>query len=358
MDDSSVVIETFEDCSNKPNQFVTTTVIIVIDASKYIHRSDISIEWGDVEILQQHTNPAGSFLLVIYGDKLSKCIKDNSLLAAEWFDIWKNKDLLRVLVKNGRCFTIFDKFNERQHNKFRDYLSNAHLLPFTKRGLNIIVFGNKDHDVYRQYMKEHPFLVQYRSYDYENYRVEEYCHFLYLRTGSTNPTRSIRLYYICNSDLQICEQFDLSNFEFEFQKYLRELSTYTLLPPIHRVILLCHCKKCFLLYENEAEQIKMSVLKTLDTIGTSCRPENVHQFISIRGADGLETNIHQATMMLANRYNSMAKSSELASVLSQMPMDALLKFYTWCICPTPGYINKNLVEDIQERGLAITKAIA
>ncbi|XP_070541678.1 uncharacterized protein [Ptychodera flava] len=149
LENSGVEVVPYKDWG-KGSENVPVTVMVVIDARQA--RTLITPERGHRNVdhveelakLERETSPKGSILIVIYGDEYSKELSDGEYLAKQWLQSWKfNDNTAHDLALKGRCFSIYDNFNEKQEEMLRQYFQWVPMTPDVRVNASTIVIGKK-----------------------------------------------------------------------------------------------------------------------------------------------------------------------------------------------------------------------
>ncbi|XP_070571198.1 uncharacterized protein [Ptychodera flava] len=280
--------------------FTTSTAVVVIDARQSRvclapHKRDRNIDHRQelAMLSRTATKPKGSILVVIYGDSKSKDLGDE-FIADKWPKQWKHRDRFAwKLAQDRRIFSVSDEFNSTQVDCIVDYLIKLPLIPSTPlemrtRDSNILVIGQRGDTLADGDLHSNPFLTNHVVQRDRHFTVE-----LSRPLASDDDSRrqiSNALTYFVNGfpTLKLCENHSHSAMTDNLKaKYLRSYGInnvfnlycvkiarmlwFNRFPKFDRVILLCHCERCFAEILNEEDQIMRYLGRQLDKLGIALR---------------------------------------------------------------------------------------
>ncbi|XP_077990640.1 uncharacterized protein LOC144444963 [Glandiceps talaboti] len=275
---TGVIIENFTTPSKvKDVHFVAMTAVVVIDARQTRtlitpERRDPNVDhWNELDMLTSKvTKPPGSVLIIIYGDEKSEDLAEG-LITNNWLTIWKFNDVNAYSwAQRGLILSIYNKFNETQEERIRDFFDIVPLLPENNLRMNTLLLGCKEGraGVYAC-MNKHPFLelnkeqqetlpyntvYRYRGFNEPQKRAPSIC---IIYDDHIGPVK------ICEND-NILDEF-ISSGILAGHKIINYKSRYWCspccskdtveVPSIDRALLIVHCKVCFQLICDDRNRI-------------------------------------------------------------------------------------------------------
>ncbi|XP_070534026.1 uncharacterized protein [Ptychodera flava] len=258
-------------------RFAATTAIVVLDARQtrvlitpVDGRRDKTVDlWDELDSLNCNlTEPKGSILLVIYGDKFSTTLEKTKLMADKWLNVWLHSDpIANNFAQRGRCLTLWDKFNKQQRGRLMQFLREQPVLPNARQNVNTLVFGDpRSNSVLNPHLKEHPLLNYVSEKSLTPARLHEVRHGIpsYKQGRADDPEYCFTSLHCDLDPINVCrEGFDfrkdfpltarnfkewgIANMDVGCFPHLQMLVGQSPLhiPDIDNVVLVCHCERCF-----------------------------------------------------------------------------------------------------------------
>ncbi|XP_070533658.1 uncharacterized protein [Ptychodera flava] len=314
------------------------TVVVVIDATP--DKGDISEKGegtvsiaGELARMEPKTAPEGSFLIVIYGDELSKNLGESESIAENWLQVWRVKDDKAYdLARKGRCFSIWEDFNEKQREQIRQYINDIPKVLDVKGTARTLVIGDIAKSQVSDCVNDHPLMMKLVTDETEN--ETEYGYFHFNKVKGREPRVQID-YNIAIPQVKICESTDIS---VALEEQLQEMystkddtsKAHTILTSkstklrYEHVLVASHCDQCFnTLYEKEliltTQLKKAGITPVVDAV----------PLIGEEYADKVSENTRD--------YINVARRNTHQHSIEEDEMDgkSLLKAYIYHVCQNP-----------------------
>ncbi|XP_077990395.1 uncharacterized protein LOC144444744 [Glandiceps talaboti] len=338
----NIAIENYSSAHEQYRHTGCTTAVVVIDARQTRtlltpDRRDPNVDhWAELDMLSEITKPAGSILVAVYGDEGSKQLEDNRLIAKSWLTIWNFNDRLAYdLAHKGRCFSIWDKFNTSQTFRIREYINMVPLVPIARSDGNFLQLGSQDATI-DDSVSRYPFTrtdIERRQVNGMDVQEYTYLDFKHKSGKSTKP--KIKRHVVARfPPIQVCETQD------PLKSMKRQLSTEMFKlhglsnkgdncfgqsqDSMDRVLVSCHCEKCFTAVSKYKPEITAIVKGELDTLGLTLLGD-VIPYLRIHGGHDYEAVRGE----MRNVISDIRGTDYLDKSESKLVEDRSVLFYFW-----------------------------